>query len=124
MERSADIMHDSKGGQIPGTTIFDGTQAQKGYALNRMCFSFNDAANREAFRADEDAYCARYRLTPDQREAVRSRNVLKLIEAGGNIYYLAKLAGILGLSVQDVGAQQTGLTVEAFKARLNAAAGA
>jgi protocatechuate 4,5-dioxygenase alpha chain len=124
MERSADIMHDSKGGPIPGTTIFDGTQAQKGYALNRMCFSFNDAANREAFRADEDAYCARYRLTPDQREAVRSRNVLKLIEAGGNIYYLAKLAGILGLSVQDVGAQQTGLTVEAFKARLNAAAGA
>jgi protocatechuate 4,5-dioxygenase beta chain len=92
MERSADIMQDSKGGPIPGTTIFDGAQAQKGYALNRMCFSFNDAANREAFRADEDAYCARYRLTPDQREAVRSRNVLKLIEAGGK-HLLPRQAG-------------------------------
>ena len=35
---------------------------------------------------------------------------------------VAKLAGILGLNVQDVGAQQTGMTVEAFKARLLSAA--
>jgi len=34
---------------IPGTTIFDGEQARKGMALNRMCFSFNDAENRAAF---------------------------------------------------------------------------
>jgi len=40
---------------IPGTTIFDGVQAQKGYALNKMCMSFNDAANRAAFLRDEDA---------------------------------------------------------------------
>ena len=38
---------------IPGTVIFDGAEAQKGYALNRMCFSFNEEANREAFLADE-----------------------------------------------------------------------
>ena len=35
---------------IPGTQPFDATLAQRGYALNKMCFSFNDAANREAFR--------------------------------------------------------------------------
>lgn len=103
---------------IPGTTMFDGDQAMKGYALNRMCFSFNSAENRDAFLADEDAYCSRYGLNAEQREAVRSRDVLKLIAAGGNIYYLAKLAGIFGLNVQDVGAQQTGMTVEAFKQRL------
>ena len=34
---------------IEGTTLFDGDQAQKGYALNRMCFSFNSAENRAAF---------------------------------------------------------------------------
>ena len=28
---------------IAGTTMFDGDQAQKGLALNRMCFSFNKA---------------------------------------------------------------------------------
>ena len=103
---------------IPGTTLFDGTMARKGYALNRMCFSFNDAANRDAFLRDEEGYCARYRLTPEQREAVRTRNVLAMIAAGGNVYYLAKLAGIFGLDVQDLGAQQTGMSKEAFKARL------
>jgi protocatechuate 4,5-dioxygenase alpha chain len=106
---------------IEGTTLFDGDQAQKGFALNRMCFSFNSAENRAAFLNDEDAYCARHGLTKEQRAAVKSRNVLKLIEAGGNVYYLAKLAGIFGLNVQDIGAQQTGMSVEAFKHKLAAA---
>ena len=103
---------------IPGTVLFDDAQAQKGLALNRMCFSFNSAANREAFRNDEDGYCKKYGLTPEQHAAVKSRNVLQLIEAGGNIYYLAKLAGIFGLNVQDIGAQQTGMSVDAFKQKL------
>jgi len=103
---------------IPGTTIFDGTQARKGYALNRMCFSFNDAANRAAFRADEEGYMRRYGLDEAQAGAIRSRDVLKLLAAGGNIYYLAKFAGILGLDVQDLGAAQTGLSKAEFKDRL------
>jgi hypothetical protein len=37
--------------RIPGTTPFDGEQAKKGYALNKMCFSFNTAENRAAFLA-------------------------------------------------------------------------
>jgi protocatechuate 4,5-dioxygenase alpha chain len=103
---------------IPGTTLFDGEQAQKGLALNRMCFSFNSAENRAAFLKDEDGYCRRYGLTDAQRAAVKSRQVLRMIEAGGNVYYLAKLAGIFGFGVQDIGAQQTGMTVEAFKRKL------
>lgn len=108
---------------IPGTPVFDGAEATRGYALNAMCFSFNDAANRAAFREDEEAYCARFGLTPEQRKAVADRDVLAMIRAGGNIYYLAKLAGIFGLNVQDVGAQQTGMSVDAFKAHLLAQAG-
>ncbi|MFO1272264.1 MAG: protocatechuate 4,5-dioxygenase subunit alpha [Rubrivivax sp.] len=107
--------------RIPGTVIFDGEQARKGYALNKMCFSFNEAANRQAFLADEDAYCAKYGLDTQQREAIRARNVLQLIAAGGNAYYLAKFAGIFGLDMQDIGAQQTGMTKEQFKAKLVAA---
>ncbi len=106
---------------IPGTTIFGSEEARKGFALNRMCFSFNSASNRAAFLKDEDAYCAKYGLTPEQCEAVRERNVLRMIAAGGNVYYLAKLAGIFGLNVQDIGAQQTGMSVDAFKAKLVAA---
>ena len=90
---------------IPGTTLFDGEQARKGYALNKMCFSFNDAANRAAFKADEEAYMREVRPErSSRREAIRNRNVLGLLAAGGNVYYLAKFAGIFGLDVQDIGA--------------------
>ena len=107
--------------KIPGTTPFDGEQARKGYALNKMCFSFNSADNRNAFKADEEAYMRQYGLNEQQAAAIRARNVLQLIEAGGNAYYLAKFAGIFGLDMQDIGAQQTGLTKDEFKARLVAA---
>ena len=104
--------------RIPGTSLFDGDAASRGYALNAMCYSFNDADNRAAFVADEDGYCAGFGLSTDQRRAVKDRNVLAMLDAGGNIYYLAKLAGIFGLNVQDVGAQQTGMSLEAFKQML------
>ena len=103
---------------IPGTLLFDGAQARKGYALNRMCYSFNAAENREAFRGDEEAYMRRFGLDEAQANAIRDRNVLALLAAGGNVYYLAKFAGILGLDVQDLGAAQTGMTKVAFKAML------
>ena len=74
------------GQDIPGTTVFDGNQAQKGYALNAMCFSFNSAEARAAFLKNEDAYCRKFRLSDEQRAAVRNRDVLAMIAAGGNIY--------------------------------------
>ena len=107
--------------KIPGTTPFDGEQAKKGYALNKMCFSFNDEVNRDAFLADEEAYMKKFGLNEQQAAAIRARNVLQLIEAGGNAYYLAKFAGIFKLDMQDIGAQQTGMTKDQFKARLRAA---
>jgi protocatechuate 4,5-dioxygenase, alpha chain len=106
--------------QIPGTQLFDSTMAVKGYALNKMCFSFNEAANRQAFVADEEGYMQRYGLNEQQAAAIRAKNVLQLLEAGGNAYYLAKFAGIFGLDMQDIGAQQTGVTKAEFQAKLNA----
>ena len=105
-------------GLIPGTTLFDGGQARKGYALNKMCFSFNSAEARDEFRRDEAAYMRGFGLNDEQARAIRERDVLGLLAAGGNVYYLAKFAGILGLDVQDLGAAQTGMSKEAFKARL------
>lgn len=112
-------MHDQPGYDyhidIPGTTIFDGKMAMKGYNLNKMCYSFNKAVNRDAFKEDPEAYMDKYKLTEAQKDAIRSSNILAMIAEGGNIYYLAKLAGIFKLSVQDVGGMQTGMTTEEFK---------
>jgi protocatechuate 4,5-dioxygenase alpha chain len=63
---------------------------------------------------------SQYGLTEPQKAAIRSRQVLDLIAAGGNAYYLAKFAGIFGLDMQDIGAQQTGMSKDEFKAKLRA----
>ena len=103
---------------IPGTPVFDGEQARSGYALNAMCYAFNSAGMRDAFVEDEESVMERFNLTEQQRDAVRKRDILAMLEAGGNVYYLAKLAGILGLNVQQLGALQTGMELEDFKAAL------
>ena len=104
--------------------IFDGAAAQRGYGLNAMCFDFNSAERRARFVADPDAVFEAYGLTEVQRDAVRRRDVTALIREGGNAYYLLKLANLAGMDVQDIGAQQTGVTRAEFQAKLLAAAGA
>jgi protocatechuate 4,5-dioxygenase, alpha chain len=99
---------------IPGTYVFDGEHSRKGYALNMFCMSLNQAANREAFRADPGGYLDRHALTADQRKAVEERDWLGMLQLGGNIYYTFKLAIIDGLSMQDVGALMSGVTTPEF----------
>ena len=104
--------------EIEGTIMFDGAMSRKGFGLNKMCYSFNEQGARNAFLADEDAYCDLFELTDEQKHCIKRRDILGLLKLGGSIYYLAKFAGIMKLNMQDCGAQQTGMTVEAFKAML------
>lgn len=103
---------------IPGTPMFDGEMARKGFGLNKMCYSFNDESAREEFRKDEMRYCDKFGLSETQKEAIKNRDVLRLLEEGGSIYYLAKFVGMLGLNMQDIGAIQTGMSVDEFKEKL------
>ena len=103
---------------IPGTYVFDGKRSHSGYNLNRMAFSFNSQANRDEFAHDMDAYCRKFNLTDEQREAVLKGDFLKLLQLGGNIYYLAKIAVFHGLTVQDAGASFHGISTPEFKQHL------
>ncbi|MGH9133885.1 MAG: protocatechuate 4,5-dioxygenase subunit alpha [Ilumatobacteraceae bacterium] len=103
---------------IPGTFVFDGRRSRAGYALNKFCMSLNEAANRDAFRADEAAYVDRFALTPEQREAVLERQWLRLLELGGNIYYTFKLAATDGMTFQQLASAQTGVTEEEYVAMM------
>jgi protocatechuate 4,5-dioxygenase alpha chain len=107
--------------QVPGTYIFDKHYARQGYHLNKFAMSLTNPANREAFRADEDAYLSRYALTPEQAEAVRARDWLRLVHLGGNIYYIFKLTalGEKPMRMSEVGACQTGMSHEEFLAMLH-----
>lgn len=99
---------------IPGTYVFDGRRSRRGYPLNRFLASLNQAGNRAAFQADEAAYLDRFPLDPEQREAVLRRQWLRLLEVGGNIYFTYKLAACDGMSFQQLAAEQTGMTPDAY----------
>ena len=106
--------------QLPGTYLFDGARARMNYALNKMGMSLKHAANRAAFAADEEAYCRQYGLDEATTALVRARDWLGMVQAGGNIFYIFKIASIDHVTMQHLGAQQNSLTLEEFRARLNA----
>jgi protocatechuate 4,5-dioxygenase, alpha chain len=103
---------------IPGTFVFDSTRSRMGYRLNMFCMSLIDPDNREAFRRDEDHYLQRYSLSPEQHDAVRGRQWIRMLELGGNIYYTAKLAACDGMSFQQVAAAQAGVTEDQYVAMM------
>jgi protocatechuate 4,5-dioxygenase alpha chain len=99
---------------IPGTTVFDAERARRGYHLNMFCMSLMKAENRAAFKADQAGFLQRFPMTPEQREAVIARDWNRMIELGGNIYYLAKLFSTDGKSFQFTAAQMTGMSQEQY----------
>src|SRR6201999_4672403 len=99
---------------VPGTTLFDAQRARQGYWVNQFCMSLMKAPNREEFKADEDKYLRKWPMTDEQREAILKRNWGRMIELGGNIYFLSKLFSTDGLSFQFVAATMTGLTQEQY----------
>ena len=103
---------------IPGTRVLTGAHAQKGYHLNMFCMSLNKQPNRDEFRQDEAAYLEKFKLTPEQKEAVLERQWLRLLDLGGNIYYTFKLVIFDRRSMQYVGGQMSGISEEEFRAMM------
>ena len=93
---------------IPGTLLFNAERSRQGYHLNMFCMSLMKSENREAFRADEAGYLAKFPMTPEQTQSILDRNWNRMLELGGNIYYTAKLAACDGLSFQQIAALMTG----------------
>ncbi len=98
---------------------FDLDMSRKGWALNKLAFSLNQEANRQSFRADPEAYMARFELPEAQRVMVRQRDFAAMLHAGGNINFLLKLGVAMGVTLYHMGAQMRGLTYEAFMATRN-----
>jgi len=100
---------------IPGTTVFTADRARKGYHLNEFCMSLMKAENRDRFHADERAYLDEWPMTEEQKQAVLDRDYGKLLELGGNIYFLAKLFASDGLSYVQAVSTMTGMSVEDYQ---------
>lgn len=103
---------------IPGTTVFDAAQARKGYWLNQFCMSLMSADNRERFKGDERTYLDEWEMTEEQKQAVLDRDMNRMIELGGNIYFLAKIGATDGLSFQQMAGSMTGMSEDDYRAMM------
>ena len=103
---------------LPGTPVFDGQTSRRGFRMNKLFMSLRSAENRERFLADEAAYCQEYGLSAEQQQAVLDRDWQAMIELGGSIFYVYKLAMMDGRSMQYLGGVFTGMTEEEFVAAM------
>ena len=103
---------------IPGTRVYTAARARKGYHLNRFCMSLMKPENRARWKADEAAYLADWPLTDDQRAAVLARDYNRLLDLGGNIYFLAKVFSTDGLSFVQAVSTMTGMSVADYQAMM------
>ena len=100
---------------VPGTTIFDADQSRMGYWLNQFAMSLMKAENRERFKKDERAYLDEWAMTEEQKQAVLARDMNRMIQLGGNIYFLAKIGATDGKSFQQMAGSMTGMSEEAYR---------
>jgi protocatechuate 4,5-dioxygenase, alpha chain len=99
---------------IPGTRVFTAARARKGYWLNQFAMSLMKAENRERFLADEKAYLDEWDITDKAKEGVLERDYNKMIDEGGNIYFLSKLFSTDKKSFQFAAGSMTGMSQEDY----------
>lgn len=103
---------------IPGTRIFTAARARAGYHLNQFCMSLMTPENRERWKADEAAYLADWSLTDDQKAALLARDYNRLLDLGGNIYFLSKVFSTDGQSFVQAVSSMTGMSVADYQAMM------
>lgn len=99
---------------IPGTKVFRARESRQAYHLHKFCMSLMADENRQAFRADERAYLDRFKMTEEQKQAVLARDLTRLIELGGNMYFLVKIASTDGWSAQKAVSSMSGMSAEEY----------
>ncbi|CAN1511534.1 protocatechuate 4,5-dioxygenase subunit alpha [Rhabdaerophilaceae bacterium] len=100
--------------RLPDVPLFDRPRQLRGYRLNKMAMSLTNAANREAFRVDEDAYLGRFGLSEEEKVAVKTSDWQSMVRLGGNVFFILKIAAIRPATMTEIGAHQLGLDHKTF----------
>lgn len=103
---------------IPGTRVYTAQRARKGYWMNQFAMSLMKAENREHWKADEKAYLQDWPMSDEQRQSILDRDYNRMLDLGGNIYYLAKVFSTDGLSFVQAVSTMTGMSVEDYQAMM------
>ncbi|NWG53087.1 MAG: protocatechuate 4,5-dioxygenase subunit alpha [Hydrogenophilaceae bacterium] len=100
---------------IPGTRVYTAARARQGYWLNQFAMSLMKEENRKRWKADEAAYLEDWPMSEEQKAALLARDFNRLLDLGGNIYFLAKVFSTDGLSFVQAVSTMTGMSVEEYQ---------
>ena len=100
---------------IPGTRVYTTKRARQGYWLNQFAMSLMVEENRTRWKADEKNYLEDWPMTAEQKQAVLDRDYNRLLDLGGNIYFLAKIFSTDGLSFVHAVSTMTGMSVTEYQ---------
>jgi protocatechuate 4,5-dioxygenase alpha chain len=92
--------------------------AQKGFQLNEFCMSLRTQENRDRFHADERKYLDEWDMTEEQKQAVLTRDFQKMLDGGGNVYFLSKIFADEGMSYVQAVSTMTDMNVEEYQAMM------
>jgi protocatechuate 4,5-dioxygenase, alpha chain len=101
---------------IPGTRVFTAQRAKAGFELNEFCMTLMKEANRERFKANERGYLDEMtKMSQEQKQAVLDRDYNRMIDLGGQIYFLAKIFATDGLSYLQAVSTMTGMPIDEYQ---------
>lgn len=100
--------------RIPDTPLFDRKRSLGGYRINKMAMGLSRPENREAFKQDESAYLDRFGLTPEEKQAVMSRDWREMVRLGGNLFFILKISAVDPVRITEIGAHQAGMDHDSF----------
>jgi protocatechuate 4,5-dioxygenase, alpha chain len=100
---------------IPGTRVFTAARARMGYRLNQFAMSLMKPENRQRWKADEAAYLADWQLTDEQKAAVLARDYNRMLDLGGNIYFLSKIFSTDGISFAEAVSTMTDMDFPTYR---------
>ena len=103
---------------IPGTQVFTAKRARAGYHLNQFAMSLMKPENRERWKVNESAYLDEWPMSDEQKQALLARDYNRLLDLGGNIYFLAKVFSTDGQSFAQAVSTMTGMSFEDYTAMM------
>lgn len=100
---------------IPGTRVYTAARARRGYHINQFAMSLMKAENRDRFRADEKAYLDEWPISDEAKAALLARDYNRLLDLGGNVYFLSKLFSSDGISFAEAVSTMTDMTFPEYR---------
>lgn len=100
----------------PGTLVYNSELALRGHTLNRFALSLRSPACRQAFLANEQHYMQSCGLSPQEEIMVLVRDWTGLLQAGGHLQAILKIAATVGQHLWHIGAHNAGTDADTLRA--------